>query len=143
MNELEAAFPGLRSSAYAKTSPIDRRYNCIAYAAGDCCVVWWPDPLEQAYWPNEAPREETLDAFVVAYSLLGYEACAKHGYEPGFEKVAIFVGQGKPTHATRQLKSGRWTSKLGKNVDIEHELHALEGEMYGTVAVIMKRPADA
>lgn len=50
---------------------------------------------------------------------------------------------GMPTHAARQLHSGAWTSKLGNAEDIEHELHALEGEIYGTVVVIMNRPAVA
>jgi hypothetical protein len=37
------------------------------------------------------------------------------------------------------LVSGRWTSKLGNAEDIEHELRALEGEIYGAVALILKR----
>jgi hypothetical protein len=47
---------------------------------------------------------------------------------------------GIPTHAARQLTSGAWTSKLGNAADIEHELRALEGEIYGVVALILKRP---
>ncbi|MCI0637958.1 MAG: hypothetical protein L0Y72_23715 [Gemmataceae bacterium] len=40
-----------------------------------------------------------------------------------------------PTHAARQLPTGRWSSKLGPSEDIEHDLHALEGEIYGTIAL--------
>lgn len=58
----------------------------------------------------------------------------------GFQKVAFFVGaNGVPTHAARQLPSGLWTSKLGEWEDIEHTLHALEGDIYGTVALLLKR----
>ncbi len=46
---------------------------------------------------------------------------------------------GVPEHAARQLANGRWTSKLGRAEDIEHQLHDLEGEVYGTVALLMKR----
>jgi hypothetical protein len=61
--------------------------------------------------------------------------------EPGFEKVALFADStGKPANASRQLPSGAWTSKLGNAEDIEHELHALEGEIYGVVALLLKRP---
>jgi hypothetical protein len=57
------------------------------------------------------------------------------------EKVALFADPaGIPTHAARQLASGQWTSKLGQAEDIEHELRALEGEIYGVVALILKRP---
>jgi hypothetical protein len=45
-----------------------------------------------------------------------------------------------PTHAARQLRSGAWTSKLGISEDVEHELRALEGEIYGVVALILTRP---
>jgi hypothetical protein len=53
--------------------------------------------------------------------------------ESQYEKVALFAKDGRVTHAARQLPSGRWTSKLGSDVDIEHELYAIEGEVYGTV----------
>jgi hypothetical protein len=57
------------------------------------------------------------------------------------EKIAIFAdATGSPTHAARQLTSGRWTSKLGEAEDIEHELRAIEGDIYGTVVAILKRP---
>jgi hypothetical protein len=60
--------------------------------------------------------------------------------EPGFEKVALIVdARGVPTHAARQLPTGRWTSNLGAWEDIEHELHALEGHAYGIVALLLTR----
>jgi hypothetical protein len=64
--------------------------------------------------------------------------------EPGSEKIAVFANaKGVPTHAARQLASGFWTSKLGVSEDIEHRLRDLEGDIYGTVALIMKRPLPA
>ena len=67
-------------------------------------------------------------------------SCAATDWERGFEKVAIFADdQGFPSHAA-QLPNGRWTSKLGKLEDIEHEILALVGVEYGSVAVVMRRP---
>ena len=67
--------------------------------------------------------------------------CPAADLEPGVEKIALYANAvGKPTHGARQLANGRWTSKLGKREDIEHALHDLEGELYGTVVRIMKRP---
>ena len=73
------------------------------------------------YWPQGSPLEETLAAFVRAFATLGFIPCNDDTLEPGFEKIAIYVNsQGKPTHAARQLHNGRWSSKLGNEVDIEH-----------------------
>jgi hypothetical protein len=53
----------------------------------------------------------------------------------------LFVdAAGMPTHAARQRPSGSWTSKMGNAEEIEDELRALEGEIYGTVVLILKRP---
>jgi hypothetical protein len=64
--------------------------------------------------------------------------------EVGIEKVALFENaSGKPTHAARQLRSGAWTSKLGKNIDIEHlDADDVEGPLYGSLAVVLVRKED-
>jgi hypothetical protein len=46
------------------------------------------------------------------------------------------------THAARQLPGGKWTSKLGKAEDIEHDItDAVAGGVHGEVVVIMRRPS--
>lgn len=141
ISALEKLFPALRTSNYQITSPRTPNYNCIAWAASDTTLWWWPDNQNVGYWPVEVPREETVTAFVEAYGLLGYSPCNSSDYEEGFEKIAVFTNdQGKPTHAARQLASGHWTSKLGKSEDIDHEkVEDLCGSTYGTVAAILKR----
>ena len=139
---INKAFPLLRRDNFRKTSEPTADYNCIAWAAGDTRAAWWPDTDNVGYWPAGAPRDVTLPAFVAAYATLGYVLCDHNGLEKGFEKIAIYAKNGIPTHAARQLKNGRWTSKLGKSDDIEHELGALEGPAYGTVALYLKRPRE-
>jgi hypothetical protein len=143
VKRIDAIFPGLRTTLFDVTSPATREYNCIAWAAGDAARWWWPDPDPDAavYWPSFVPLEETLNAFVAAFATLGYVPCSGEHVENGFEKVALFVADGAPTHAARQRANGRWTSKLGFQEDIEHDLHALSGDEYGTVALLLKRPA--
>jgi hypothetical protein len=82
-----------------------------------------------------------LDAFIAAYTILGYEPCGDGLLEFGYEKVAIYLdGRGKPTHAARQLPSGTWTSKLGEGEDIEHTVpEAVMGDVYGTVGQFLRR----
>lgn len=83
----------------------------------------------------------TLDAFIQAFQSIGYEVGASDNLESGFQKIAIYSDStGKPTHAARQLLKRKWTSKLGQDEDIEHEiLEGLVGEAYGSVVCIMKK----
>jgi hypothetical protein len=139
--DLEALFPRLRGSGYQVTSPADGAYNCVAWAAGDTRAWWWPDADGMAYWPAGAPREETVAAIREAFATLGFVECAEGMVEAGWEQVAVFADPwGFPTHLTRQLPNGRWTSKLGELVDIEHALDDLSGQEYGAVVLRMKRP---
>ena len=144
---LEELFPGLASSSFQITSPKSPDYNCIAWAANDQSSWWWPDDdpdNDAVWWPAGVAREETLAAFVAAYATIGYTPCADEEHQAGREKIAIFAGEdGRPTHAARQLPTGRWTSKLGLMEDIEHELHALEGDNYGRVVQILSRTMES
>jgi hypothetical protein len=141
VNPIEAVFPGLAKGDYRITSPANSDYNCVAWAAGDIDKWWWPGPDEEReFWPLGIRREMTVNAFQAAFALLGYETCASEEMETGFEKVALFAdGFGKPKHAARQVRTGCWTSKLGRMEDIEHGLRDLEGAVYGSVVLILKR----
>jgi hypothetical protein len=142
--EIEKIFLNLLTSGYLITSPATPEYNCIAWAANDTEAWWEPDPLNLSFWPSGIPRIYSLDAYIKAYERLGYAICHSDEYEDGFEKIAIYVDHNKqPTHASRQLDSGKWTSKLGQLEDIEHNtLEGLAGAEYGNVAVVMKRPMN-
>ena len=140
--DLEAVFPGLRGQPYLITSPQDRRYNCIAFAAGDDRNWWWPDAAGDDMWPSGVDRSATVEAFRDAFATLGYVVCDDDQPEPGYEKIGLFALAGVPKHASRQLPSGRWVSKLGPSEDIEHALHDLTGMVYGSVVLVMKRPGS-
>jgi hypothetical protein len=53
VRSLDDVFPSLRVGGYRITSPVDKRYNCVAYAAGDAANWWWPAPAgtKDAFWP--------------------------------------------------------------------------------------------
>src|SRR5262249_53580759 len=142
VNPLEEVFPGLARGGYLVTSARDPDYNCIAWAVGDTHNWWWPsEDIAREYWPPGVPRERSQTAFAAAFASLGYTVCESEELESGHEKIALFAdAEGRPTHAARQVSSGCWSSKLGKLEDIQHELRDLEGELYGTVVLIMKRP---
>lgn len=140
---LQDDFPNLDAEGYSQTSPATEDYNCIAWAAGRQDDWWWPDPAFVSYWPEQAPRAETVDAFYAAFASLGYERCADGRQERGVEKIALYALNGKPKHAARQLPDGSWTSKLGEALDISHSLRGLEGPLYGQVVGYMRRSSDA
>lgn len=134
---LEDSFPNLTSGGYEITSDFSLDYNCIAWAAGDISRWWWP--VAGDHWPI-GDTSATVAAFCRAFASIGYEEADNDSLEPGYEKVALFAKEGRVTHAARQLTTGRWTSKLGSDVDIEHDLRGIDGEVYGTVVTVLKRP---
>ncbi|MGE0375214.1 MAG: hypothetical protein AB7I48_18925 [Planctomycetaceae bacterium] len=113
------------------------RYNCIAWSAGDTTRWWQPG----FYWPTDRGRDDCgIGALIEAFRSLGYIEGADESLEPEFEKVALYGSGLFYTHAARQLPNGKWTSKLGKAEDIEHDRPAdVAGGIYGGVVEIMKR----
>ncbi|HEC43760.1 MAG TPA: hypothetical protein ENI20_13130 [Bacteroides sp.] len=140
---IESCFPHI--SSYNIKSPIDYKYNCIAFAANDTTKWWWPKA--PYYWPPDVPEKEDLASFIACYESLGYVVCGLNSkYKKCYEKVALFVDSyGNPTHAAKQdaENKGIWKSKLGKYKDIEHTLKDISGTYnqysYGNVAIILKR----
>ena len=132
-------FPRLTPENHRVTSPPAIEYNCIAWAAGDTENWWQPG----VYWPVEltAPGYD-IAALEGAFKALGFEPCDDDRPEPGFEKVALYGDELLYTHAARQLPEGRWTSKLGKAEDIEHDSpEVVAGGVYGEVVAILRRAA--
>jgi hypothetical protein len=133
-------FPRLTADNHRDTSPQDRRYNCIAWAVEDTGRWWQPG----VYWqPQDWPANDFgIGALERVFLLIGYQDCGlDHSLEPGCLKVALYASGGFIyTHAARQLPSGKWTSKLGKSIDIEHDTpDAVAGGVYGEVLQTMKR----
>lgn len=141
-HRLIAIFPDLARDGYRETSPATWDYNCIAWAASRTDQWWEPDPDLYWYWPPGVARQYTLQAYGDTDAALGYEPCNTGDFEIAFEKIVLFIdASGIPTHAARQLENGKWTSKLGGDVDIEHATpDALNGQYYGAPVLSMRRP---
>jgi hypothetical protein len=137
--------PNLTAQNCKVTSPATRVYNCIAWAASDDALWWWPDDF--SYWPPDVAREITIGAFMQLYALFGYVECVDGTLETGFEKIALYAkrmpwGEVEPTHAARQLPDGQWTSKLGPCEDVTHATPSdVDGPSYGTPIKFLKRLA--
>jgi len=89
------------------------------------------------------PVAESVAAFVEAFATLGYHEISVevHGLPSAADILVVYTDvAGVPTHMARRLASGRWTSKMGQDVDIEHDdLECLAGPRYGRPAVILAR----
>jgi hypothetical protein len=133
-------FPRLRPDNHRVTSPATLEYNCIAWAVEDTEHWWEPG----RYWlPENWPKDDCgVGALEQAFLAMGYESCDEMdaSLESGLLKVALYGSVSSYTNAARQLPSGKWTSKLGKDVDIEHDApEDVTGGVYGEVMGIMKR----
>jgi hypothetical protein len=141
---VEAQIPRLEGASYRITSPRDVRYNCFAWAAGDVTRVWSPTLLGSGvYWPPGIPALPSMSGAIEAYEQCGFARCPNGVLEEGYEKIAIFAAPGddEPRHAARQQSDGTWTSKLGPNVDVEHDdVAAVGGSFYGEPSVFLRRP---
>ena len=137
-------FPHLNSSNHRITSPKSREYNCVAWAAGIDDQQVWPDGSEdlayEVVWPGDVRNDESVEAFIAYFESIGYSLCDNPTLEGGFLKIAIFVKDDLPTHTSRQLPTGKWSSKMGYDgVDIEHDdLDCISGVAYGVAAVFLK-----
>ena len=135
---LAAAFPRLAREGYEIVGEPTRRYNCIAYAAGDANEWWWP--TGGRYWPDYATRTQRMESLVEVFGGLDYEPCGNNGLESGFEKIALYERDGRFEHAALQTSAGRWRSKMGEGPVIEHPSpESLADGMYGNPTILMRR----
>jgi len=132
-------FPRLTAANHRITSPESTDYNCIAWAVEDVEHWWQPG----VYWPtNLSPETYGVDVLVAAFLSLGYDVCEDGSFELGSRKIAIYAAATLYTHAARQLPNGKWTSKLGKAEDIEHDgPNDVAGGIYGEIVRFMKKSA--
>jgi len=132
--------PGCPNSTtwnWVRTSDATAEYNCLAHAVFDAHHWIWPS--EDGCWPVGLPREETLEGVCAFLALLGYNEDTDTSREAGYSKIAIFVNDGLPVHFARQQPNGKWSSKTGSGIDLEHSsLSVVEGGEYGYVAKILR-----
>ncbi len=135
--------PRIMAGNPRKTSNRTPRYNCLAWAAG-CALKKW-DPCGKAHWPKGIPRDWNVDTIVQLFQLLGYELCESDDLEHGWEKVALYAVGYECRHVARQKADGKWTSKLGNLLDLDHDTleclcsESLDDSSYGEVVRVMKR----
>ena len=140
--------PGLERSPFEVTSPRSTYYNCIAWALGNAETWWDPDEhADEAYWPEDVARDVGIETLKSVFSGAGFTECSRGDLKEGLEKIALYAVGAEFTHVARQLASNRWTSKLGEDCDIEHDLDALFSPpgrstawRYGEVVAFMQRP---
>lgn len=139
--EILIHFPKLAIDRHDVSSQPSPQYNCIAWAAEDDTMNWWPGNVRGYFWPEGVPRDNSLAAFVWAFGTLGYELCTDGEFEAGYQKIVLYGHNVREvTHAARQLPNELWTSKLGPQHDIWHEHpDSVICSTYGAVLAFMRR----
>jgi hypothetical protein len=140
--ELKKCFPNITYLNSRATSAKNDDYNCIAWALEISNNWFWPSGgNDTSTLIIGLPRILNKTAFVRLFEYFGYRIIPdkNNSLESYTQKIAIYVDSfGRPTHAARQLRNGKWTSKLGRSIDIEHDTpEVLEGPMYGLADIIM------
>jgi len=130
-------FPVLTADKYNKTSEPTFDYNCVAWALGRTDINLGPPGFGYG-WPLDCPSAK-IDNFVEFFKYHGFKVSPKGEFETDKEKIVIFSNEGWFTHVAKLVKSGRWTSKLGDEMDCEHDLLAVEGPLYGSPDTYMER----
>jgi len=129
---IERIFPKLRGTDWEIISPKNPKYNCVAWSLCETNNWWEPDPMGEYYWPPGLPRGDySVKAYQTMFESLGYRDCKDEDFGTEYENIAIFADQGRFKHVCRQKESGVWTSKLGRDEDIDHPLEAVGGNVYG------------
>lgn len=125
--------PALEGVVLRPTSPATRRYNCLAWALGDTSKAWAPhgSPRRRecdgtrTYWPEGAPSLDELGSYAAVLKRQGFRPCEDEESRPGWTKIVLYVERSRGVdlvhHAARQLPSGKWTSKVGELIDVEHD----------------------
>lgn len=120
-------------------------YNCIAWAAGDTQRWWWPSLCQ--YWPNTEDKQgpPEVEKFERMFQNdFGYTRCKTGRHRSGYEKIAIWADYqwDTVTHASRQLRNGKWTSKCGPSFLVMHPCHKGLSTGYGRIVRFMERRID-
>lgn len=139
MPTLSQAFPQLTDIVNKKTSDATPLYNCIAWAFGDNTRHWWPNAA-RSFWPLATQGLSPMEAFMAWFSADGWTLTTDDSFSAEFIKVALYSKNGDPTHASRLIGDGVWTSKLGPFIDISHGFLDLNGPEYGSVHNIFMKP---
>lgn len=80
-------FPNLVKSGFKKTSDADTGYNCYAHALHSDSE--WCDDFHS--WPDNVPREYSIDAYAAMIVEHGFEECDSNDFEKGHEKIVLFA----------------------------------------------------
>lgn len=138
--------PRLEEEGYCVSSRKSKTYNCITFAVRDEHRIRlepsgesgdeWPLPLS-----GDPDVDYAFENFVKVFQMQEYELCVTSSFEVGFEKVALFKdAEGEFSHVCKQMRNGKWHSKLGDDEDIKHaSLVGLVSDGYGLPEVFMKR----
>ncbi len=128
---LEAKYPNLAHSGYEIKGSATRQYNCANLA-------------DNERWRWIQPTRSTK-GLIRYFERKNWSVCEDGELREGYFKLAIYVNvYGEWRHIAVRQTNGKWLSKLGEGVLIEHNtLAALEGfseSAYGIVKIYMERP---
>ena len=133
-------FPLARAGDIVTDSEMTPEYNCVGWALHLKRSVIWPDDDQQHQWAPDLPRRPDKDIFCAFFEKMGFSECNDENFEQSREKIAIYSRGNEVLHVARQLRDGRWTSKLGPLADVLHPTAlSISDGWFGVLAILMSR----
>ncbi len=141
-------FPDLEDDgSFIVSSDHNWFYNCIAFAIGynDIWISIGREHIPWFWWPDSAPYDLNPDSLIKVFEYFGFQLCTNDLIESDYDKVALYVKDGKWTHAARVIDNGVYHSKLGECYDINHRSGDVlnrankPNDSYGAPFVFMRR----
>jgi hypothetical protein len=105
-------------------------YNCTA----------WATEIIHDWVQFDNGYDTRISTYISYFEQKNFVRTDNKEVEIGVTKIAIYFEGEEFKHVARQLKNGKWTSKIGDWEDVEHDnIEILFGEFYGTQTIIMQR----
>lgn len=131
--KIQKHFPNLiQGENFEYTSQHTDEYNCVAWAT-EITNKWI-----QFIYDEHGNYDINAVRYIRYFSELGFVETENIAVENAV-KIAIYADSDNNfTHVARQLRSGKWTSKIGDWEDIEHrDLQDIAGGAYGKPIILM------
>lgn len=115
-------------------------YKCVSYTIGINNKWSWPKSVDiNNYWPINN-TDETIESFDQFYLHHGFTKLKDlSGIYTGSSKIVLYGVDGIPKHASIQIESLIYESKMGRGEIVRHDPFDIENGLFGNIICLYKK----